>query len=178
MKNEPRYYIAFGANLGDKEGTFRRALEEVATRIAPVDRVSKLYRTEPLNPPELQQTSQPEFLNAAFSFTSSWEPLRVLDELLAIERILGRDRSLTVRWGPRTIDLDILLIGELTIHEARLVVPHPEMHKREFVLRPLADIVGEERHPTLRRPIIELLQDLEHATCDRTSVGACLTDQV
>lgn len=178
MKTAHRYYIAFGANLGDKEGTFRRALEEVGKRIAPVDRVSKLYSTAPLNPPELQETSQPDFLNAAFSFCSAWEPIRVLDELLAIERLLGRDRSRTVRWGPRTNDLDILLIGELTIHEARLVVPHPEMHKREFVLRPLTDIVGEERHPALQRPIIELLQDLEHAPCDRISVGACLTDQV
>lgn len=158
MKNEHRYYIAFGANLGEKEETFRRALEEVGRRIAPVDRISKLYHTEPLNPPELQESSQPEFLNAAFSFCSSWEPLRVLDELLAIERLLGRDRSRTVRWGPRTIDLDIILIGELMIDDPRLVVPHPEMHKRDFVLRPLADIGAEVVHPGLEERVGELLR--------------------
>lgn len=159
-----RYYIAFGANLGDTEETFRRALEEVGKRIAPVDRVSKLYRTAPLNPPELQESSQPEFLNAAFSFVSGGEPLAVLDELLAIEKLFGRDRSQTVRWGPRTIDLDILLVGDLTINQPRLVVPHSEMHKRDFVLRPLADIGANERHPVLRRSIVELLQHLERGT--------------
>lgn len=161
MKNGHRYYIAFGANLGDKELTFRRAVEEVGRRIAPVDRVSKLYRTEPLNPPELVGSSQPDFLNAAFTFSSAHEPHTVLAELLAIERLLGRDRSHTVRWGPRTIDLDILLVGDLVIDEPRLVIPHPEMHKREFVLRPLADIGADEVHPRIKRSVRELLAGIE-----------------
>lgn len=161
MKNERRYYIAFGANLGDKEGTLRRALKEVGHRIAPVDRVSKSYCTEPLNPPELAVGSQPDFLNAAFTFSSADEPHAVLAELLAIERLLGRDRSRTVRWGPRTIDLDILLVGELIIDEPDLVIPHPEMHKRDFVLRPLADIGADALHPRLKRTVRELLAGLE-----------------
>ena len=148
-----RFYIACGANLGDREATFRRVVAEVESRLGAVEAVSRLYRTDPLNPPELTVDSQPEFLNAAFMFRSVRAPLEVLDELLSIERLLGRERERTVRWGPRTVDLDILLVDDLVVAEPRLRVPHPEMLNRDFVLFPLADIAPQVVHPGTRQTI-------------------------
>ena len=155
-----RYYIAFGANLGDRADTFRRVIAAVESLLAPVERVSKLYRTAPLNPPELQESSQPEFLNGAFALRSARPPLEVLDILLGIERELGRDRERTVRWGPRTVDLDIIAIDDLTLSEPRLTVPHPEMHNRDFVLIPLADIDPAWVHPRFAKSVSALIEEL------------------
>jgi len=144
-----RFYIAFGANLGDREATFQRVLSEVASRLGAVEVVSRLYRTDPLNPSELSVDSHPEFLNAVFMFRSTRAPLDVLDELLSIERLLGRQRERSVRWGPRTVDLDIILVDDLVVVESRLRVPHPEMLKRDFVLFPLAEIAPDIVHPVV-----------------------------
>ena len=124
-----RAYVGLGANLGDRERTLRAAVEAlVAEDGIEVVAVSTLRETDPVGVGD-----QPRFLNGAVALETS------LDELLDVERRLGRERS-GERWGPRTIDLDLLLYGDETIDEPGLTVPHPRLHERRFVLEPLAEL--------------------------------------
>lgn len=138
-----RAYVGLGANLGDREDTIRRAVALV-DELAGVDvvSVSSLRETEPWGPVE-----QPRYLNGAVAVETDLPPRELLDALLEIERRLGRARDDEERWGPRTIDLDLLLYGDATIDEPGLQVPHPRLHERLFVLEPLAALVPERRIP-------------------------------
>jgi 2-amino-4-hydroxy-6-hydroxymethyldihydropteridine diphosphokinase len=130
-----RAYVGLGANLGDREATLRRAVERLAD--APgvtVVTVSTLRETEPWGPVE-----QPPFLNGVVAVETDHGPRALLDVLLEIERELGRVRA-GERWGPRTIDLDLLLHGDLTCDEPGLTLPHPRLHERRFALEPLAEL--------------------------------------
>lgn len=122
-------YVGVGSNLGDREATIRAAIDALPGVIA----VSQLRETDPVG-----VTDQPAFLNGAVALETELSPRELLDRLLAVERELGRERR--ERWGPRTIDLDLLLYGDEAIDEAGLTVPHPRLHERRFVLEPLADI--------------------------------------
>ncbi len=148
-------YIALGSNLGKREDNLRRALAALAARegIA-VRRVSPFLETAPVGGPP-----QGPFLNAAAELETTLEPPELLAVLHQVERELGRER--TVRWGPRTIDLDLLLYGERVIDEQGLRLPHPRMHERRFVLDPLSQIAPDARHPILDRTVRELLAELE-----------------
>jgi 2-amino-4-hydroxy-6-hydroxymethyldihydropteridine diphosphokinase len=128
-----RAYIGIGANLGDREATIRRALELLARHMSVVA-VSTLRETEPWG-----VADQPPFLNGAAAVETDLRPRALLETLLAIERQLGRTRA-GERWGPRTIDLDLLLYGDEEIDEPGLTVPHPRLHEREFALEPLAEL--------------------------------------
>jgi 2-amino-4-hydroxy-6-hydroxymethyldihydropteridine diphosphokinase len=131
-----RAYVGLGANLGDREGTIRRAIGMLAA--APgvdVVGVSSLRETEPWGPVE-----QPSYLNGAVALETDLDPRDVLDLLLRLERALGRDRSSEVRFGPRTIDLDLLVHGALVRDEPGLTLPHPRLHERRFALEPLAEL--------------------------------------
>ena len=134
-----RAVVGFGANLGDRLSTLRLALSELA-RSARVEKTSHVYATAPVGGPP-----QPEFLNAAALVHYEGAPLGLLDELLSIEARLGRVRA--ERWGPRTVDLDLLWIDGLAIDSARLLVPHPRLHERAFALVPLLEIVPGARDP-------------------------------
>jgi 2-amino-4-hydroxy-6-hydroxymethyldihydropteridine diphosphokinase len=126
-------YIGLGSNIGDRQENIRRALELL--RESPgvrVQKVSLVEETQPIGP------AQPNFLNAVAAIETSLEPLDLLDRLQAIETRLGRVRG--ERWGPRTIDLDILFYGDQTISHARLTVPHPEIKQRYFLQRELKEI--------------------------------------
>jgi 2-amino-4-hydroxy-6-hydroxymethyldihydropteridine diphosphokinase len=123
-------YIGLGSNLGDREALIRRAAGLVGAR-----RLSSLLETQPWG-----FVNQPKFLNAAAEIETPLSPRQLLVHLLDVERRLGRER-IGPRWGPRTIDLDLLLYGDDSIDEPGLVVPHPRLTKREFALRPLAELV-------------------------------------
>jgi 2-amino-4-hydroxy-6-hydroxymethyldihydropteridine diphosphokinase len=138
-----RAYVGLGANLGDREETLRRAAELLAAEPGiEVVAVSSLRETEPVG-----FVDQPAFLNGACAVETELSPHDLLDRLLAIERALGRERGKGPRWGPRTIDLDLLLYGQETVDEPGLTVPHPRLSERPFALEPLVELDAGLRLP-------------------------------
>lgn len=130
-------YLALGANLGDKEANLEEAVRQISLlESTEIQGVSAMYETEPVG-----YVEQDRFLNMAVRIKTGLEPLQLLERLQAIENLLKRKRD--IRWGPRTIDIDILLYGNAEINEPRLTVPHPRMFERAFVLIPLKDVYGE-----------------------------------
>lgn len=127
-------FLGIGGNLGDRRETMRSAVHSIRSVLDEV-RVSSLYESNAWG-----VTDQPDFLNAVLRGKTTLEPLELLDALQAIENQLGRVRE--QHWGPRAIDIDILLYGSQKIDEPRLTVPHPYMTQRGFVLRPLADLAA------------------------------------
>ena len=147
-------YIALGSNLGDRRATLDAALRLLAESPGvKIVRVSAFLDTAPVG-----KTDQPRFLNAVAQIETSLPPRRLLELLLALETQLGRVR--TEHWGPRTLDLDLILYGQRIISEPDLVVPHPLMHERAFVLEPLAEIAPDAPHPVLKMTAAELLPRL------------------
>ena len=133
----PVAYVGVGANLGEREETIRAATHLVAEHpeITLLES-SSLRETEPWGP-----VAQPRYLNGVLAVTTELTPRQLLDALLAVEQRLGRDRSATEeRYGPRVIDLDLLLYGDLVVIEPGLELPHPRMHERAFVLEPLVEL--------------------------------------
>ncbi len=130
-------YVGLGANLGHREETLRRAVELLgAADGVDVLAVSQLRETEPVG-----VVDQPPFLNGAVAIETALAPRDLLDLLLEIERSLGRVRE--ERWGPRTIDLDLLVYGNEVVDEPGLRVPHPHLHERRFALEPLVELAPE-----------------------------------
>jgi len=131
--NEVRAFLGLGSNLGDREANLRRAIELlVAAGRIKVVRTSSLYETDPVGPP------QPDYLNAVAEVTTTRTARELLDAALDVERELGRVRD--ERWGPRTVDVDVLLYGDEHIDEPGLTVPHPRMRQRAFVMVPLREL--------------------------------------
>ena len=131
-----RAYVGLGSNLGDREGTIRGALDELAAEPGVhVVAVSALIDTEPVGPVE-----QPRFLNGVVELETTLSARDLLALLLDVERRFGRRREGVPRQGPRTLDLDLLVYGEAEIAEPGLDVPHPRLHERRFVLEPLAEV--------------------------------------
>jgi 2-amino-4-hydroxy-6-hydroxymethyldihydropteridine diphosphokinase len=131
-----RAYVGLGSNLGDREAAIRRAVELLGRRPGiEVVAVSTLRETDPVG-----YEDQPRFLNGAAALDVELTSRGLLAELLAVERELGRDRAEEARWGPRTIDLDLLLYGDETVDEPGLTVPHPRLAERQFVLEPLHEL--------------------------------------
>lgn len=139
-----RAVVGFGANLGDRLGTMRAALRALAA-VARVEATSHVYATAPIGPP------QPEYFNAAVLVTWAGSPEALLDALLAIEASLGRVRG-QERFGPRTIDLDVLWIEGMAVGGAKLTVPHPRLEERAFALAPMLEVAPEARDPRTGAP--------------------------
>ena len=157
MSAAVRACIGLGGNVGDVAATLRGALAALdalpGTRLL---RASRFYRT-----PAWGVEAQPDFINAAAVVETTLAPRALLDALLAIERDHGRERAADgSRWGPRTLDLDLLLHGDAVIDEPGLVVPHPQMHLRAFVLVPLAEVAPDAEVPGRGR-VAELLAGLD-----------------
>jgi 2-amino-4-hydroxy-6-hydroxymethyldihydropteridine diphosphokinase len=156
---EKRVYISLGSNVGDRALTLERALQAMEAKGIRIFRRSSLYHTEPVDAPP-----QAWFLNSVVEAETLLMPLQLLKALEGIERKFGRQRI--IARGPRTLDLDLLLYGTSVIHTRELEVPHPRMTSRRFVLVPLAELAPALRHPTLHRPVEELLAETE----DRSEV--------
>ena len=149
-----RAVVALGSNVGDRLGHLRAAAQRIA-KICQVERASHVYETQPVGGPP-----QPPFYNAALLVRYAGEPLHLLDALQAIETGLGRTRAeKDVRWGPRTIDLDILWIEGLAMESDRLVVPHPRLTERAFALRPLVDVAPDAIDPLSQLPYTRLFDE-------------------
>lgn len=151
-------YIGLGSNLDSPAGTPAEivvaGIESLATAGTIVAR-SSLYRTAPVG-----YEKQPAFVNAVVALRTEHKPEKLLRCLLTIERSFGRDRAAGISKGPRTLDLDLLLMGDLIYESPTLVVPHPELPHRRFVLAPLAEIAAATVHPVLMRTVGELLREL------------------
>lgn len=159
-------YLSLGSNVGDRCEFLRRALTKIEKHPRlEVRAVSSFYETEPLEYP-----NQEWFVNAVCEVQTDLDPMSLLDALQGIENELQRQRS--IRWGPRTIDLDILYYGEELVAEPRLMIPHIRMHDRSFVLVPLAEIAADVCHPVLGLTSGELLDQLKHTTQVRPLTAA------
>jgi 2-amino-4-hydroxy-6-hydroxymethyldihydropteridine diphosphokinase len=159
----PIAYIALGSNLGDREAILAAATDRLNC-LGRVVALSSVYETEPVG-----YRDQPAFLNAALALETELEPLPLLHALLSIERELGRDRSRGLPKGPRTLDLDLLLLGDAIVAGEELTLPHPALAKRRFVLTPLAQIAPHLRHPELKQTMTDLLAQLPDEGDNRVS---------
>ncbi|MFQ5861583.1 MAG: 2-amino-4-hydroxy-6-hydroxymethyldihydropteridine diphosphokinase [Candidatus Brocadiales bacterium] len=160
-------YLGLGANLGKRIKT----LEDGIKRLGDHPDISVLvkspyYETEPQGGPP-----QPRFINAVLSIETSLSPKELLRVTQEIERGLGRERNKEEHWGPRAIDIDILLYDNQVIEEKDLKIPHPMMHRRRFVLEPLSDISPASMHPVLNKTVSQLLETMKGIPAESSTHG-------
>ena len=148
-------YIGFGSNIGDRLVHIQNAIHALSkTEGIALQKISSVYKTDPIG-----YEAQAQFLNGVAAIQTSVPPLSLLHTLKDIETTIGRQHR--IRWGPREIDLDILIYGDLCFQTEKLVIPHPEMHHRRFVLAPLAEIALDLVHPVFQETVHTLLERLE-----------------
>lgn len=148
-----RVFIAIGSNLGDREENIIDAINLLIANGVDVKNISSIIETKPYG-----NVKQPDFLNCVVDAYTALPPRMLLETLKAIEKQLGRTR--TIHWGPRTIDLDIIFYDELVIDTPDLKIPHPDMQNRLFVLEPLNQLAPNFVHPVLNKTVRELLSEL------------------
>ncbi len=148
-------YISTGSNMGEKHDNCRKALDALnRTDTVAVESISRFYLTEPM-----EYEDQPWFVNAAAKVRTSLGPVDLLAMLKSFEIKYGRKDN-GIRFGPRPLDFDIIFFNDLVIETEQLIVPHPRMHNREFVLRPINDLAPELIHPVFNKNIRQLLDEL------------------
>lgn len=149
-------YLALGTNLGDKKKNIQSAIEQIQLRIGKVIALSSLYETKPVG-----FDSENSFLNAACRVSTKLDPLEVLEYAQVIEHEMGRkSKSVNQAYSDRIIDIDLLLFDSDVVEYPHLVIPHPHLHERDFVLTPLAEIAPDLYHPVLQKTMLELKKKL------------------
>ena len=148
--------ISAGSNIGDKSGNCRKGISAlIRPERAVLIKESKFYKTEPVD-----YTNQDWFVNCAVKISTPLEPLELLTEIKRIESEAGRKKD-AVRFGPRVLDLDIIFFDDRVIESDNLIIPHPRMHQRRFVLMPICDIDPNIMHPVFKKSIRTLLSELD-----------------
>jgi 2-amino-4-hydroxy-6-hydroxymethyldihydropteridine diphosphokinase len=145
-------YIGIGSNLGKRELNCFQTIELIKSSLGIVEACSSIYETKAWGVVE-----QSDFINMAIKLITSYEPLTLLHRLKGIEKTMGREK--TFRWGPRVIDLDILFYDNLTVVTPELIIPHPGLHERLFVLKPMMEIAPYVIHPGLNKTIQQLYEE-------------------
>ncbi|MGL4729975.1 MAG: 2-amino-4-hydroxy-6-hydroxymethyldihydropteridine diphosphokinase [Clostridium sp.] len=147
-------YVSIGSNIGEKEANLEKAIEYISSnKYIKIDKISDFIETEPWG-----YENQEKFINGALKINTILNPKEILNVLLEIEEIMKRERK--IKWGPRIIDLDIIFYDDIIMEDEELVIPHPRMEEREFVLKPLSQIAPYKVHPLLRKRIYKLLEEL------------------
>ncbi|MFZ3122129.1 MAG: 2-amino-4-hydroxy-6-hydroxymethyldihydropteridine diphosphokinase [Thermodesulfovibrionales bacterium] len=146
-------YISIGSNLGDREENCRQAIKLIEKNGIVVRKQSRMYETEPWGVKD-----QPKFINMAIEAETDKKPEELLRVLEETEKEIGRTE--TVKWGPRVIDLDILFYDDLILKTQDLEIPHPYMHERAFVLKPLCEIAPDKKHPVIKKTVKQMLKNL------------------
>lgn len=154
IKRYINVYLGLGANVGDRRQNILQATALITKHIGKVARKSHLYETQPWGKPD-----QESFLNQVLMVNTMHDPRQLLEALTKIERELGRERQ--EKWGPRVIDIDILFYGKRVVRDKGLEIPHPELHKRAFVLVPMMELDPELEHPVLNLAIDQLYMACE-----------------
>jgi len=148
-------YLSTGSNMGEKQDNCRNALSALdQTDTVTVESISRFYLTEPM-----EYSDQPWFVNAAAKIRTSLTPVGLLALLKTFEIKFGREDS-GIRFGPRPLDFDIIFFNDLVIDTEQLIVPHPRMHNREFVLRPINDLAPDLIHPVFYKSVRQLMDEL------------------
>lgn len=140
-----------GSNLGDKEGQLSKARKLISRDLGEIKKSSGIYETEPWG-----KEDQPWYLNQAISVMTSLDLNDLFSKLQSMEKELGRNRSEEIKWGPRPIDIDVLFFDEKVIQEEKIMIPHPHIPDRNFVLVPLSEIEGDFEHPIIKKTIKEI----------------------
>ena len=146
-------YLGLGSNIGNGEGNLDRAIQQIQNNNLRICKVSPYYTTNPVS-----DIVQNDYTNAAVKIETTLSPLQLMEHLLAVESRLGRVRE--ERWGPRVIDIDLLMYENVISDDSRVIIPHPLMHKRMFVLQPLSDIAPHAVHPRYMKTVEEMMSEL------------------
>ena len=149
-----KVYIAAGSNLGDKEETLKEAIDKIDKRKdCVVTKVSNFYTTDPVG-----YEDQDQFVNCVFEIDTLQTPSELMDTLLEVEKEFKRERI--IRWGPRTLDLDIIFYNDIISYDEHILIPHPRAHERQFVMKPMCDINPYYVHPIYRKRVMDISSEL------------------
>ncbi len=147
-------YLSLGSNIGNRHQNLVDSLNHIENYAGHVVQKSSVYETAPWG-----NEKQGNYLNQVVLIETNLSPQSLLHELLAVERLMGRNRNKDEKWGPRAIDIDILLYGDQVVKSKELTIPHPHLHERMFVLGPFSEIAPQLQHPSLKKSILQLKND-------------------